>query len=152
IRADFTKFECINQLPEILHIDCNINRTTDFEPGLFVNFQIVEDISNLNGNFNIFFKYDKKTIKYKTHEMDYCLTFANVHKDRILQVVTAGIRRNSNISLSCPFKKNKSYYVNGFTIDQTIIPRYIPKLTFSTELTFISKGRLLLVIKTFGQI
>lgn len=48
--------------------------------------------------------------------------------------------------------QNKIYYVRGFVVDAKIIPRYFPDLTFNSETTINWNAKLVLCLKTSGQL
>ncbi|KAH8398082.1 hypothetical protein KR215_003457, partial [Drosophila sulfurigaster] len=150
--AYFTKVEFVNQLPEILQISHYLNRTDENITALYVKFDLREDMDQLNGIFNIKFQHGKNLMNYSTLELNYCEAFQMVHKHYLVRMVFAGLRRVSNLPLKCPFKKDIQYYVNGFTIDNRVIPSYLPQLAFKAEITAASKQRNIVDIILFGQV
>lgn len=172
--AEFTKVECISQLPEIVQINCTINRTFENISALYVEFILFQDIYAANGIFTLFFKHGNKSIKYDTQNIDYCSVLGNFHNQYFFRMFIAGVRRISNIPLKCPFKKvnnelvlffrynlipiififlqDQIYYVNGFTVDPKIIPSYFPELSFNSETTINWNGKLVGCFKTFGNL
>lgn len=169
-RVEFTKVECITQLPEILQVNCSINRTLNNVSALFVDFKLSQDVYSSNGTFSLFFKHGNNSIKYDTQNIDYCTVLANIQNQYLFQMIISGIRKISNIPLSCPFKKvnyehklfelliiliflqNMIYYVRGFVVDTKIIPSYFPEMSFHSETTFNWNGKLAVCFKAFGQL
>lgn len=104
-RVEFTKVECVTQLPEVLQVNCSINRTPNNVSALLVDFKLSQDVYSSNGIFSLFVKHGNNSIKYDTQNIDYCTVLANFHDQYLFQMITSGIRKISNIPLSCPFKK-----------------------------------------------
>ncbi|KAH8420787.1 hypothetical protein KR222_005133, partial [Zaprionus bogoriensis] len=150
--VEFSKFECTSQFPDIVQINCSINRTSANISALFVDFMLFEDIYDANGIFTIFLKHGSSYVKYDTQVIDYCTVLGNLQNQYLFQSIISEIRHISNIPLTCPFKKNKKFYVKGFKIGAKVVPKYFPNFYFTTETTFNSNGKRIGFLKTFGQI
>ncbi|XP_034473937.1 uncharacterized protein LOC117781295 [Drosophila innubila] len=152
IVADFIKIKCVNQWPELVQLNCHINRTDKNISALYADIIFSEDIQNLNGIYNVAVERDQKFVDYTTLELDYCTALHLVHSQSLIQIISSGLRRVSNFPLSCPLKKNKTYFVNGFTLDPKIIPIYMPKISFRTNATCLSNKREIFYITCFGRV
>lgn len=104
-RVEFTKVECVSLLPEFLQVNCSINRTLDYTSAIFVDFKLSQDVYNSNGVFSLFVKHGNNSFKYDTQNIDYCTFLANIHDQYLFQRIVSGIRKISNLPLSCPFNK-----------------------------------------------
>lgn len=100
-RVEFTRIECTNLNPKIVKINCTLQNFSEIS----ADIELLEDISELRGNYTIFVKHDNQTFPYVSQEIDYCTVLANVHKQPLIQMMVSEIRRVSNISMSCPGKK-----------------------------------------------
>ncbi|KAH8415110.1 hypothetical protein KR215_003648, partial [Drosophila sulfurigaster] len=152
LTTEFSKFECVNQWPEILQIKCHINRTSRNISALYGEFKFWEDVNNIKGNYLVGVEYNKNFINYTAVELDYCAALHTAYSQTLLQVVAVGLRSVSNFPHSCPFKKNKTYFVNGFTMDPKIVPVYMPNLSFITNATIFYNRRAVFYVTCFGRI
>lgn len=100
-RVEFTKIECTNKYPKIVNVNCTLENFSE----LSADIELFEDISELRGNYTITVNHGNQTFPYVSQELDYCTVLLNVHKQPLVQMMVSEIRRVSNITLNCPFKK-----------------------------------------------
>ncbi|KAH8273893.1 hypothetical protein KR044_002955, partial [Drosophila immigrans] len=152
ITIEFTKLECVNQWPEIFQIKCHINRTSKNISAIYGEGILSEDMANVNGNYLVGVEYNNKFLNYTSVDLDYCAALQMVHSQSLIQLVTVGLRSVSNFPLNCPFKKNFTYFVNGFTMDTKIVPVYMPEISFMSNATFFYNKRALFYATCFGRV
>ncbi|KAH8378146.1 hypothetical protein KR093_009623, partial [Drosophila rubida] len=151
LTTEFTKIECVNQRPEILHVKCNINRTSKNISALYGELKFSEEVSNLDGNYFVGVEYNKNFINYTTAKLDYCAALHMAQSQTLIQIVAVGLRSVSNFPHNCPFKKSYNYFVKGFTMDPKIVPVYMPGISFVTNATFFYNKRALFYVSCFGH-
>lgn len=100
-RVEFTKIECTNMYPKIVKVNCTLENFSEIS----ADIELFEDISELRGNYTLSVNHGNHTFPYVSQEIDYCTALLNVHKQPMVQMMVSEIRRASNISLNCPWKK-----------------------------------------------
>ncbi|KRF81079.1 uncharacterized protein Dvir_GJ27112 [Drosophila virilis] len=108
IVAIFHKVLCENQEPKMIAIfNCHVNLTTSNVSGLYVEFKLAQDVTNVNGLYILAIEHGNKFINYTAQEMNYCEALHVIHGQYLTQMVAVGLRRVSNFPLDCPFKKHQ---------------------------------------------
>lgn len=102
---DFFKFEIVNQRPDILEINYQLNRTSSNLSLLFADFKSTEEVLTISGLFNVTFIHGNKLINYVSMEINFCNAIKDIFNLYLMQMISVSIRRASNFPLSCPVKK-----------------------------------------------
>lgn len=97
--------ECISKKPALFQINCGYNRTFENTSALFVDFRFFEDIADAHIVFTLFIKHGKEYTKYVNQALEYCTVIKTVQNQYLVQMIIAGLRRNSNLAFSCPLQK-----------------------------------------------
>lgn len=74
-----------------------------------MDFRLLEDVADAHIVFTLFIKHGKEYIKYVNQAMEYCTVIKTIQKQYLLQMIIAGLRRNSNLAFSCPLRKVTIY-------------------------------------------
>ncbi|XP_062121380.1 uncharacterized protein LOC133835372 [Drosophila sulfurigaster albostrigata] len=147
----FDKFKIENHNKELLKIDYQINCTSDNVSTIYANIEIAEDLEYFNGTFNLSIRNGGKYISFGNQDID-CNGMGMIYNHYLIQMIAVSLRSYSNIPLSCPYKKNKLYYINGFKIVTDIVPSYFPEVSFTTDAKIYFNQRLSLRIGTEGHL
>lgn len=113
---DFSKFEIVNQRPDILEINYLLNRTSTNLSLLFADFKSTEDVLSISGLFNVGFIHGNKLIPYVSMEINFCNAIKEIFNLYLMQMISVSIRHVSNFPLSCPVKKVYNIYYNDITL------------------------------------
>ncbi|XP_075167404.1 uncharacterized protein LOC142239496 [Haematobia irritans] len=81
-------------------------------------------------------KRSAKPVKFVDLKMNICDILTQPMRVPILKVLFDEMRRTSNIPNRCPIKGNFLYSVANFTIDQSLLPPYVPFVQFNFSLSF----------------
>ncbi|KAH8415109.1 hypothetical protein KR215_003651, partial [Drosophila sulfurigaster] len=149
---EFTKFDCVNQWPEILQIQCHINRTSKNISAIYAVAIFSEEIKNMDGRYIVGVEYNQKVFNYLTIDVDYCAALHMAYSQNWLQLVVVGLRSVANFPFNCPLKKNYTYFVNGFTMDMKKVPAYMPEISFITNATFFYNKRSFFYVTCMGRV
>ncbi|KAH8413258.1 hypothetical protein KR009_009272 [Drosophila setifemur] len=134
IDATMTKVECYNHLPEVArNLSCHLNRTSKGFGSFSIQFALTEDVKDATGIYVVSIKRGPSYTNYTAIELDYCQALAALQTHFLLKIVADEIRRTSNFPLKCPFKKNKRYYIDDFTMDTGLLPSYVPDLHYKSD-------------------
>ncbi|KAH8378446.1 hypothetical protein KR093_011453, partial [Drosophila rubida] len=147
----FNEIEIENHLKELMQIDYQLNWTSKNISTVYVNVMLAEDVMTFNGTLNIRLQNGGKYVNFGNQDFD-CNGMSMVYNHFLFQIIVVSLRAYSNFPLSCPLRKNKLYYLNGFKIETDIVRSYFPEVSFETDAKLIYNQRLAVHVVTKGQL
>ncbi|XP_061396306.1 uncharacterized protein LOC133331934, partial [Musca vetustissima] len=132
--AYFTHVECPAPLSDLVYdFSCSLFKNPDGISVLKLTFKLKEDTSNVALHFKVKGKREEQQSEETllVFDLDVCDAMRASHEHFFLKLVFDELRRVSNLPSECPFKKDTAYNINGFTIDSSAIPSYIPEMSWT---------------------
>ncbi|XP_044572393.1 uncharacterized protein LOC26515051 [Drosophila ananassae] len=134
-----TKIECPNYMPDLVRIvSCSLNSSSSFS----AEFAFAHDVWNTRGTYSFKIKRGSFMNNRTAVELDFCQALETLQSEHFLRLIADEFRRVANFPVSCPFKKNTRYHIDGFTINGNFIPSYAPELSFISDcMIYINRKR-----------
>ncbi|XP_017067924.1 uncharacterized protein LOC108105720 [Drosophila eugracilis] len=153
MEAYMTQIACPVHSPELVkNVSCHLNRTSLGASSYSAEFSLTEDVSDAKGIYVFSIKRGSTLTNYTAMDIEYCEALASLQKQFLLKMIADELRRVSNFPLQCPFKRNKRYFINGFTINSKLIPSYVPELKFLSDCNIFVKKRKVLQLTIHGRV
>ncbi|XP_043640837.1 uncharacterized protein LOC122611657 [Drosophila teissieri] len=155
MEAIMTKIECPNHSPEIVqNLSCHLHKKSPSSgsKSYSADFSLRNDANDIRGVYVFSFKQGSAIINYTASEMDYCQALAALHSHFLYKMIADELRRVSNFPLQCPFKMNKRYFINEFTINSKLIPSYAPEMSFTSDCNIYIKKRRAIQLTIHGRV
>ncbi|XP_016961625.3 uncharacterized protein LOC108032327 [Drosophila biarmipes] len=155
MEAYMTQIKCATYYPEVVqNVSCHLNRTSkgSGSSSYSAEFALSEDVSDVKGNYVFSLKRGSHITNYTALELDYCQVLDSLQSQYLLKMIADELRRVSNFPLQCPFKKNKRFYIDHYTINSKLIPSYAPELVFISDCNIFVKKRRALQLTIHGRV
>ncbi|XP_016978108.1 uncharacterized protein LOC108043808 [Drosophila rhopaloa] len=155
MEAYMTKIECPNHFPELIkNLSCHLNPSSQHSGSseYSAEFVLTKDVTNVKGIYVFSLKRGSIITNYTAMEIDYCQALASLQSHFLLKMIADELRRVANFPLQCPFKMNKRYYVNNFSINSKLIPSYAPELNFISDCNIFVNNRKALTLIIHGRV
>ncbi|KAH8353108.1 hypothetical protein KR084_008988 [Drosophila pseudotakahashii] len=154
--AYMTQIGCPTFYPEVVknlscHLDGN-SKDSSSSSSYSVEFALAEDVTDVRGIYVFSLKRGSSIINYTAMELDYCQVLDSMQSQFLLKMIADELRRVSNFPLQCPFKRNKRYYIDKFTINSKLIPSYVPELNWISDCNIFVKKRRALQLNIHGRV
>ncbi|XP_016998308.2 uncharacterized protein [Drosophila takahashii] len=154
--AYMTHISCPTFFPEVVkNVSCHLggNSKHSGSPSSFsAEFSLAEDVTDVKGIYVFSLKHGPSIINYTAMELDYCEVLDSLQSQFLLKMIADELRRVANFPLQCPFKKNKRYYIDHFTINSKLIPSYAPELNWISDCNIFVKKRRALQLTIHGRV
>ncbi|EDW88327.1 uncharacterized protein LOC6527525 [Drosophila yakuba] len=153
--AIMTKIECPTHSPELVqNLSCRLHKKSpnSGSKSYSAEFSLRKDVNDVRGVYVFSFKHGTSLINYTASEMDYCQALAALHSQFLYKMIADELRRVSNFPLHCPFKMNKRYFIDEYTINSKLIPSYSPEMMFTSDCNIFIKKRRAIQLTIHGRI
>ncbi|EDV58663.1 uncharacterized protein LOC6542923 [Drosophila erecta] len=153
--ASMTRIDCpIHSQGLVQNFSCRLHRKSPNSGfnSFSAEFFLRKDVSDARGVYLFSFKQGSSIINYTTMETDYCHALSALQSQFLYKMIADELRRVSNFPLHCPFKMNKRYFINEFTINTKLIPSYAPEMTFTSDCNIFVKKRRAIQMTIHGRV
>ncbi|XP_017105292.2 uncharacterized protein [Drosophila bipectinata] len=132
-----SRIECPTHLPELVrNLSCSINSSSSFS----AEFALAHDVWNTRGSYTFKIRLGSFMSNRTSVDLDLCQALETLQSEHFLRLIADEFRRVANFPVSCPFKKNTRYHIDGFAISAKFIPSYAPELSFISDcMIFINR-------------
>ncbi|XP_030377779.1 uncharacterized protein LOC115626540 [Scaptodrosophila lebanonensis] len=128
-----TSVECENFMPRFMtNLSCVLKCNKLDQPVVDMDFFLARDFYNISIAFSVKLVRAKSVMNYLTIRLDACAALSALHDHFLTRIIANEIRDASNFPLSCPFEKNKHYYMRNYKVNGDALPNYVPELSFTS--------------------
>ncbi|KAH8412550.1 hypothetical protein KR009_002938, partial [Drosophila setifemur] len=137
----------------IEHVDFRISKLDNRS---YVNgeMKLYGDVPDIDMRTTMDFWKVNNSKKFKLYNvrLDACRFLKTFHRNSLFNIYVKSFKKHTNADLICPLKKNFSYTLTNWHMDEKDLPPFIPYGSFRTVSEYFSLSRLGVRIVTQGKV